>query len=220
MVHRFIDISNQTFGKLRAIEPTECDSSRRMKWRCECACGKICFVASSHLKRGQSKSCGCDRDANFHARTHQLSGSSEYRIWYQMHSRCKRTNDVGYENYGGRGIAVCERWSSFINFYEDMGPRPSRQHSIDRIDNNAGYSPSNCRWAEREVQHRNKRNNRFLSLDGETYCVADWAKKKGLRFNTITRRLSRGWPTRAVIEAPKSMSKKQAMKRWPQEIFK
>lgn len=121
-----------------------------------------------------------------------------------MISRCHFDGDPAYEDYGGRGIIVCVRWrclGGFANFVADMRPRPSRQHSLDRKNNDAGYEPENCRWATRTEQARNRRNNRLLTIDGLTAPVASWAEKSGVSRRIITDRLEAGWePKRAVFK--------------------
>jgi hypothetical protein len=122
-----------------------------------------------------------------------------------MIQRCLNPRAQQYRNYGARGIRVCERWlENFENFIQDMGEKPSPQHSLDRIDNHGDYTPENCRWATRKVQARNKRNNHLITAGQETMPISAWAERTGLRKNTIKERLRRGWdPVRAVTEAPK-----------------
>ena len=127
--------------------------------------------------------------------------SREYIIWGLMRQRCRNPKATGYHRYGGRGIKVCERWDSFENFWADMGPRPSPRHTIERSDNDGNYEPGNCRWATYADQSRNKRNNRNLTLNGETLCLNDWANKTGLTSRAIGRRLSLGWSIESALTA-------------------
>lgn len=111
-----------------------------------------------------------------------------------MRQRCQNPNDRTYKNYGGRGITVCDRWlESFENFYADMGPKPSPKHSIERKDNDGPYSPENCRWATRVEQGRNRRNNRRVTIGGETKCLSEWAVVAGVCYATMLSRTRRGW---------------------------
>lgn len=127
--------------------------------------------------------------------------SAEYRIWASMRQRCADPNHAGYPRYGARGVTVCERWQTFENFLADMGRRPSSDHSIDRIDNNGSYGPSNCRWATRDEQNRNKRNNIWITVHGVRAIVNDHARKYGIDRRIVTRRLRDGWDEeRAVLE--------------------
>lgn len=114
-----------------------------------------------------------------------------YFCWQDMRKRCSSPSMKSYKYYGGRGIHVCKRWESFKNFLADMGEKPAGT-SLDRIDNDGNYEPSNCRWSTASMQQRNKRNNRFLTLNGERLCVTDWARRIGLSEAGITKRLKRG----------------------------
>lgn len=126
----------------------------------------------------------------------------EYRSWRCMWNRCRNKKEKVWHLYGGRGITVCERWTSFATFLEDMGPKPTPQHSIDRIDNDAGYSPENCRWATRKKQQRNMRSNRTISFNGATRCIAEWAELLGINYLTLTARIKRGWPVERAFTSP------------------
>ena len=124
-----------------------------------------------------------------------------------MKSRCFNSKILGYHNYGGRGITVCDRWAySFENFYADMGDPPDEGMSIDRIDNDGPYSPDNCRWATLEEQGRNKRTTRFLTFEGESLIVKDWLKKTGTNKSTYYRRLKRGLTPEQALFSSKNLS--------------
>ena len=128
------------------------------------------------------------------------------KSWEAMLNRCRSNKHVHYNDYGGRGIAVCDRWLLFENFLADMGSRPSKNHSIDRIDNNGNYEPGNCRWATRIEQHRNKRSNRHITAMGETHTLAGWAERTGLLKQTIRMRLERGWPDEDAVTESLSLN--------------
>lgn len=133
---------------------------------------------------------------------HGLCHTSEYRAWINMRSRCDNPNTPGFHNYGGRGIYVCERWYSFENFLADMGPRPAEKFSVDRIDVNGNYEPSNCRWADSKTQCRNMSVNRIVEFNGKRVTLAEAVEATGVKYNTILYRLKRGWPMeRALTEA-------------------
>lgn len=130
---------------------------------------------------------------------HGMRGSPIYAAWRTMRTRCENENCAAYPNYGGRGITVCEEWKDFSNFYRDMGDRPAGL-SLDRIDNEKGYSRDNCRWADRTTQARNQRNMHMLTLNGEEQPLCVWAERSGLSLSTIWARLKNGWdPTVAVF---------------------
>lgn len=133
------------------------------------------------------------RKRPYKPRKHGLCGSPLYTTWLCMRDRCVNPNNDNYHNYGGRGIAVCERWNSFEAFISDMGSRPEGT-SLDRIDVNKNYEPSNCRWATQEVQHNNTRRTVFLEFNGETLSIAQWAKKTGIHRAILRTRLNYGWP--------------------------
>jgi hypothetical protein len=151
-----------------------------------------------HIRKG--------RTTHGHAKTGKVS--PEYKSWTMMLSRCNNIKSHNYKDYGGRGISVCDRWEkSFENFLEDMGDRQDGM-SIDRVDNSLGYFKENCRWATRFEQHRNKRNNRLLEINGVTKCVSEWAEEVGLNNQTIHERLNRGWaPEDAVFKKVRRRSK-------------
>lgn len=136
-------------------------------------------------------------------RYHYIKYRSTYISWSLMKTRCLVQSAHNYVNYGGRGIKVCPEWlASFENFLNDMGARPDGM-SLDRIDVDGHYEPGNCRWATRKQQNNNRRDTRYLTLDGRTMCLSDWAKERGLMVNTITGRLASGKPMELVLQPGK-----------------
>jgi hypothetical protein len=135
------------------------------------------------------------------SRTHGATNTPEFRAWISLRHRCESPKSPSFKDYGARGITVCERWSSFENFLADMGPRPSPDHSIDRRDNDKGYGPDNCRWATWAEQASNKRNNRVLTINGETRTLAQWARLAGLASSTLDNRLKDGWTLEEAVSA-------------------
>jgi hypothetical protein len=158
---RFIDLTGTQYTRLTVLRRGT-TKNKGVRWVCLCACGAETEVDGRHLRGGKTTSCGCLRNEGNQTRfvTHGKAHTTEYRIWRNMHSRCENPNVAAYKNYGGRGITVCKRWFKFERFYADMGPRPSPELTVERRDNDAGYTPANCYWATRKQQAANKRNTK------------------------------------------------------------
>jgi len=199
---QFKDIGWHHFGRLLAVEFVG-----ERNWRCLCSCGAEVVVHGNKLRTGHTQSCGClQRElTRERSRVHGLAprrGRELYNIWQAMIGRCTVPGYPGYENYGERGIEVCQQWLDPAKFMADMGPRPSPRHSLDRIDNDGPYEPGNTRWATDREQARNKRTNRNLSLDGETLCLTDWAERLGISVGALRKRLDNGWSIRRALTEP------------------
>lgn len=200
MPRKPLDLANKQFGRLTALA-SRYDGKRRM-WFCICECGNECEVDASKLNSGHTQSCGClHREA---ISTHGATYSPEYRTWHAMKSRCNSQSNIGYKYYGGRGIKVCESWrESFEKFLADMGPRPSDKHSIERIDVDGNYEPSNCVWADNETQKRNKRNTTLISFNGITKTLTEHAEENGLNSGTVWVRINElGWSVEDALTKP------------------
>lgn len=176
---------------------------------CLCDCGEIAEVEVQRLKRGITKSCGCYGRAVVAERSrkhgHSAGGkrTPEYAAWKDAKARCYIKSVNNYDNYGGRGIRMCQRWlDSFDNFLEDMGQRPSISHSLDRIDVDGNYEPGNCRWADLRTQSNNKRNNLVFTYKGKKYTCAEAAAEFGFKPHTLAKRINSGWPINVAIETP------------------
>lgn len=208
--HNFKDISGKTFGRLTVVGLARVENDRSV-WNCRCSCGNMTTAFGYSLKRGNTSSCGClhrERSSSCN-KTHGLSKTSMYSTWSSMIARCTRESSTFWHRYGGRGIRVCPRWFKFEHFLEDMGPKPSPKHSIDRIDNDLGYSPENCRWATMSQQRANIDPSsptaiRFCALNGESLPVKEWASRLGISRKTLTERLDSGlWSAEEALTTPK-----------------
>lgn len=162
------ELKGLAFGRLKVIELIG-SKNKQLFWRCRCKCGKFKDVASRHLVNNLIISCGCYKSQNAiklktkHGDNRAGKRTPEYRCWSHIKSRCYNPKVERYPHYGGRGITVCQRWlQSFENFLSDMGRRPSKHHSIDRIDNDGNYEPNNCRWATASEQQQNKHRSKPL----------------------------------------------------------
>lgn len=190
-----MDRTGQRFGRLVIVSLHERDVSnaRDHKWIVECDCGAKKVTPARLLTTGHTKSCGCLQRELLALRntTHGLSRhhKSTYRSWKDMRARCNNPNDSDYASYGGRGISVCQRWDDFRLFLDDMGERPEGM-TIDRIDNDAGYGPDNCRWANAFTQANNKRTNRIVA--GMT--LQHLAEASGVYASKLAYRISAGYP--------------------------
>ena len=163
VVAKLIDLTDQMFGRLTVLERAENNKHGMARWHCVCLCGKTITIRSSSLVSGHTKSCGCLKIEGIRKlkTTHGMVHHPAYISWLNMKTRCGYKNHHGWVNYGGRGISVCERWfDSFENFWADMGNTYKEGLSIDRIDNEKGYSPGNCRWATKVQQTNNTRMSR------------------------------------------------------------
>lgn len=202
----FVDLIKQQFGRLTVLRRVE-NQHGHIRYLCLCACNRKVIVRGSCLKRKNTQSCGClKRERTIasntkHGHTKNRKWSKIYIVWMSMIHRCNNPNHKHYSNYGDRGITVCKRWKKFENFLEDMG-KPPKGLQIDRIDNSKGYDKSNCHWVTAKQNCRNRRDNRLITHDGKTQCVAAWAEETGIHTATLSNRLKCGWSIEKALTTP------------------
>lgn len=202
-VYNFKDLTGQRFGKLTVLNLEKKEKGITI-WKCQCDCGNITHVTLGHLRSGDTKSCGCLRHRK---KQDAITKDKLYTRYRSMISRCYYPSHTHYKNYGGRGIRICNEWlgeNGFLNFrnwalsngFEDG-------LTIDRINNNGNYEPDNCRWATKSEQLRNYRKNHFITIDGITKTMTEWAENYNLDVRTIDKRLKRGWKGRELLQPSK-----------------
>lgn len=201
---RATDLTGRRFGKLVAIRRIGTTKKRSAIWECQCDCGNMTNVTSSELtrtKRASTKSCGClkiDREWK-----HGGNGTLLYKKWSSMRARCRNPNSPSYTAYGGRGISVCSEWEDFAVFREwALNNGYKRELQIDRIDNNLGYFPDNCRWVTSKENNNNRRSNRHITYRGKTKTMTEWADTTGIELHVLFGRLKRGWSIESALETP------------------
>lgn len=194
------ELAGERFGRLTVTGYSH-TSNGKAYWDCSCDCGGTKKVVSSSLTGGVTRSCGClHAEATRRANTrHGLTGHPVYQTWRRMKSRCENPSNNSYRYYGEQGIGLCEQWQSFPNFYADMAPSYAPGLTIERIDNNRGYSPDNCRWATPAEQARNRSMNHMVTIESETLCLAEQARRYGISINTARWRACRGWTDEEII---------------------
>lgn len=205
---RMESLAGKRFGFLVAETPTHTKgrSRRIVAWECKCDCGNRATVGAQRLKSGNTKSCGClaklTQSRLSHGFCRKSGRASEYTSWSMMKNRCSNPKANRYHNYGGRGIKVCKRWNKFENFLADMGLKPTPKHSLERINNNGDYEPSNCRWATPKEQGQNTSTNVMLEVRGFKRPLTTWAVISGIKSSTIHKRIKMGWSAADAIFKP------------------
>lgn len=202
------DMIGKTFGRLTCVERVKNRGSLD-RYRFVCEDGNEIEANGHDIRNGNTSSCGClqkqrVREALItHGQTASGRWTPEYRAWAGMIDRCRNPAYEHYEYYGGKGIQVCERWrNSFAAFFLDMGLRPGKGYSIDRVDNDKNYEPGNCRWATQREQTRNKSNNVYITHNGETMILTDWSERLGIDRHRLRRRLLGGMTFEEAISKP------------------
>ena len=213
---RFVDLTGRRFQRLTAIRYVGKNTNCCHFWGCRCDCGKETVVMTSNLTRGTTRSCGClQREVVTNRNTtHGLTHKNrvEYIAWVNIRNRCKDPKNRYYKDYGGRGIEICERWMHFELFFEDVGPRPSLDHSLDRIDNEKGYFKENVRWATPFEQAANRRSTRFIELNGERKPIAAWCRDLRINYRAAVRRFNAGYTPEEAFELVPSIRIRKSAK--------
>lgn len=232
---KLINLTGQKFGKLTVIERAEHIKGQKPRWRCVCCCDDKTevIVYGYKLRRGSKKSCGCyaKEKAREIKTIHGLTNTRLFSIFTHMKQRCYNPKHTAYKDYGGRGIAICSQWldkeKGFINFYNWAMNNGYEEHlTIDRIDNNQGYSPQNCRWATMQEQNNNTRANHLLTYKKETHTIAQWAEIIGIKEVTLKARINKyGWTIeKALTTVPKNKrlleykGQVKSMTEWAKEL--
>lgn len=207
-----LKLIGKTFSRLKVIDKAEnyvSPSGAKMKrWLCKCECGNTTICATTHLKSGHTKSCGCyARETSMQnglKKKHGLKNTRLYRIWQQMKTRCCNPKYEYFSSYGGRGIKVCDEWldkDGFVRFYEwSMSHGYADDLTIDRIDVNGNYCPENCRWATMKEQSKNKRNTPFVTYKGTVKTLAEWAEVTGIKYQTLFCRYKSGKTPEEILK--------------------
>lgn len=204
------EMVGQRFGRLVVVCRDCITASRGSRWICACDCGKRVSVPQSSLRSRHTKSCGCLHDElssqrmSAQNRSHGLSHTRMYGIWTDMKKRCNNKNHWAYSHYGGRGIGYADEWELFENFHEwSINNGYDDSLTLDRIDNNAGYSPANCRWATRKEQANNKSNTKKYTVNGGEYTLSQLSEMHGIPYHTLHGRVAQyGWCIEKAISTP------------------
>ena len=200
-----LNLVNQTFGRLIVTDFAYSKNSRSF-WKCKCSCGNEKIILGKDLRNGHINSCGCLRVETSRKRmtTHGATYSRLYNIWCTMKQRCEHPiKEKHVKDYKNRGITVCAEWHDFAVFQKWAFENGYKDNlSIDRIDNNKGYYPENCRWADNITQANNKRNNVLITYNNKTQTIAQWARELGIKYNCLDERLRKGWSIEKAFTKP------------------
>lgn len=196
------DIKGKRFGMLTAVRYVGTNKYNQSRWLCVCDCGAVKVITRTHLIDGKTVSCGKHAKYTLHGQRH----TRLYRIWLNMKNRCANPNDKHFDCYGGRRISVCEDWkSSFQNFREwAIANGYSDELTLDRIDVDGNYEPSNCRWSTRKEQANNKRTNVFIEWDGEVHTLKEWSRITGVNYSTLHSRYAKGRSVEEILRNKES----------------
>ncbi|NCC68647.1 MAG: hypothetical protein EOM14_10745 [Clostridia bacterium] len=206
-VAQALDLVGQTFGRLTVVQRGENDRFGKARWICRCECGNEKVINSRTLMSGDTRSCGCLRAEMLKsiATTHGESASRLYSIWEGMKGRCYYPKHQRYARYGGRGITVCDEWLDKFEQFRDWALSHGYRDdlSIDRIDNDGNYEPSNCRWATNDEQMSNTSRSLLITYNGQTMTASHWAEAVGISYTTLISRITElGWSMEKALTTP------------------
>lgn len=206
---KFIDLTNKKFGRLTVIKRVENAKDGHAQWLCKCECGNYKIICGRSLQKGVTLSCGCliSEITTKRNTKHNLYNSRIYSIYKDMKKRCYNKNNKSYENYGGRGIKICDEWlnkeNGFINFYNwAINNGYKVDLTIDRINVNGNYEPSNCKWATIKEQANNRRSNHLITYNGETHNITQWAEILNISYGALKNRIRNGWDIEKAFNTP------------------
>ena len=206
IIAKYKDLTGQRFGWVTVIERVFAKGkSGHARWLCQCDCGKTYITNSHNLLQGKSTSCGCKRiKSNIkHGDGRHKNRSRLYHVWADMKNRCSSPKCHAYKHYGARGIKVCSEWMEYEPFRDwSITHGYADNLTLDRIDVNGDYEPSNCRWATWKQQANNKRGTRKLTYNGKTQSIQEWSEELGIKRTTINNRIRRGWCVEDILEKP------------------
>ncbi len=200
-----LDLKNQKFNRLTVLECIGYEGKRKL-WKCRCDCGNIVNVVTFRLTTNKIKSCGCLRNEKLIERStkHNMRYSRIYNTWRSMRSRCSNPKNSAYKNYGGRNIKVCDEWQNSFKAFCEWSLKNGYKDdlTIDRINNDGNYEPSNCRWVDRKIQNNNTRHNRLITYQDKTMNISQWAEYVGLTYSCLKTRLYNGWSIEKALTTP------------------
>ena len=203
---KFQDLTGRQFGHWTVLERAD-NIGEKVAWRCRCDCLKRTerIVLGGSLKSGKSTSCGCVHKeqmmGNKLGTKHGQRHTKLYEVWLSMKQRCSNPKSQYYRLYGGKGVTVCKEWKNFVSFYEWAISNGYKDGlTIERKDSTKGYNPYNCKWATKKEQANNTERNHYITYNGETHTMAQWAEITGMTYETIRKRIKRGWPVERALK--------------------
>ena len=208
---KLIDLKGQKFGRLTVLE-RDGNKGHEPTWKCVCECGNFTTVIGAELRKGNTTSCGCYakevtskrmKGKAPHNKRHNMTKTRIYKTWSAMKRRCHNPHDTSYYRYGGKGIEICDEWNNFDNFYAwAISNGYSDNLTIDRIDNQKGYQPDNCRWATQKVQANNKTNNHKVCYKDKYYTIAQLSDMFNIPYKKLWKRIKLNWDIEKAVSTP------------------